>query len=160
MHSLRTYCTAFGEEQEHMLRTHATAASCWGWKRTIRPQSTDRGERALVKEQRSEQEVLTLHRPPSAGDGEGCPPQENLRNAAASKTLRFLVLPLPSRLSQRLSKKTFYVYFCILHAYTIIYLKYRVYCSVCLPISGLWRVGRNFVILDQPLLRSLGPTRV
>ena len=27
------------------------------------------------------------------------------------------------------SKKSFYVYFRILHAYTIIYLKYRVYCS-------------------------------
>ena len=27
------------------------------------------------------------------------------------------------------SKKPFYVYFRILHAYTIIYLKYRVYCS-------------------------------
>ena len=28
-----------------------------------------------------------------------------------------------------LSKKPFYVYFRILHAYTIIYLKYRVFCS-------------------------------
>ena len=30
------------------------------------------------------------------------------------------------------SKKPFYVYFRILHAYTIIYLKYRVYC--CIPL--------------------------
>ena len=35
------------------------------------------------------------------------------------------------------SKKPFYVYFRILHAYTIIYLKYRVYCSLC---CKLWHV--------------------
>ena len=34
------------------------------------------------------------------------------------------------------SKKPFYVYFRVLHAYTIIYLKYRVYCSSTTPQVG------------------------
>ena len=40
-------------------------------------------------------------------------------------------------MTRRRSKKPFYVYFRILHAYTIIYLKYKVCCSPSLfPISG------------------------
>ena len=36
------------------------------------------------------------------------------------------------------SKKPFYVYFRILHAYTIIYLKYRVFCC---------SVGENWIVV-------------
>ena len=42
------------------------------------------------------------------------------------------------------SKKPFYVYFRILHAYTIIYLKYRVYCSAEVSRRrGAWSVRVN-----------------
>ena len=54
--------------------------------------------------------------------------EETLATREAAVREEAIATPDGRAKNQLLSKKPFYVYFRILHAYTIIYLKYRVYC--------------------------------